>query len=228
METLAKLEPCVLTQFANSGTKLVHLGTPMDRAFETKLSALAVDILRAGSTAQSCWSLDASQANQSDPAKRWQVQLLSLPKTSPGHQKYHTPWPKYTPGLTVDGAVNQAARMAACPLYMDLGATVKILSAVASQLASIQAVVGHIFGNEQFTSKLRVCLRAFQSTQLLPNWTYLVAPLVVLSSAGWSQSHGRILLVIQWMITFGQTPHGWSFFGLWTTGVLPPFLHQGV
>eukprot|EP00438_Fugacium_kawagutii_P007437 Skav210446 [mRNA] locus=scaffold1297:157056:161039:+ [translate_table: standard] len=140
---------------------------------------------------------------------------------------------------SVDKIARESARLAVCPLFLDLVAQVDLLRQAATQLASFQAGVAKIFANERTESPDRV---PTLPGALVPQAPIQVPSEVVLDfSSVPCPSFARQLL--QWLLSLRWSPSAidpasrqiwsdtsflelfWAF--VWSTGVLPPFRHDG-
>eukprot|EP00438_Fugacium_kawagutii_P005711 Skav208065 [mRNA] locus=scaffold936:122039:130199:+ [translate_table: standard] len=139
----------------------------------------------------------------------------------------------------VDKIARESARLAICPLFLDLVAQVDLLRQAATQLASFQAGVAKIFANERTETPDR---EPSLPGDLVPQAPVQVPSEVVLDfSSVPCPSFARQLL--QWLLSLRWTPSAidpasrqiwsdtsflelfWAF--VWSTGVLPPFRHDG-
>eukprot|EP00438_Fugacium_kawagutii_P035419 Skav202009 [mRNA] locus=scaffold1829:120856:132547:- [translate_table: standard] len=139
----------------------------------------------------------------------------------------------------VDKIARESARLAICPLFLDLVAQVDLLRQAATQLASFQAGVAKIFANERPETPDR---EPSLPGDLVPQAPVQVPSEVVLDfSSVPCPSFARQLL--QWLLSLRWTPSAidpasrqiwsdtsflelfWAF--VWSTGVLPPFRHDG-
>eukprot|EP00438_Fugacium_kawagutii_P000813 Skav235098 [mRNA] locus=scaffold711:123242:131735:- [translate_table: standard] len=138
-----------------------------------------------------------------------------------------------------DKVARESARLAICPLFRDLVAQVDLLNQAATQLASYQAGVAKIFANEKIEPP---ACDPILPGDLLPQAAVRVPSEVVLDfSSVPCPSFARQLL--QWLLSLRWTPSAvdpvsrqiwsdtsflelfWAF--VWSTGVLPPFRHDG-
>eukprot|EP00438_Fugacium_kawagutii_P004973 Skav222404 [mRNA] locus=scaffold4422:467384:476455:+ [translate_table: standard] len=139
----------------------------------------------------------------------------------------------------VDKIARETAKQAVCPLFCDLVAQVDLLRQAATQLASFQAGVAKIFANEKIELPDR---EISLPGDLVPQEPIRVPPEVVLDlSSVPCPSFARQLL--QWLLALRWSPSAldpasqqlwsdtsylelfWAF--VWSTGVLPPFRHDG-
>eukprot|EP00438_Fugacium_kawagutii_P027430 Skav217156 [mRNA] locus=scaffold2621:360621:361364:- [translate_table: standard] len=140
----------------------------------------------------------------------------------------------------VDKVAREAVRSAICPLFVDLASQVDLLRQAATQLATFQAGVAKLFANEDFnfsprTSTLSSKLEPLAPLQVppafRPDLSAVPCPSFARDLASWFGN-------LQWtaiardpvsQVTWSDTSFlelFWSF--VWSTGVLPPFRHDGV
>eukprot|EP00438_Fugacium_kawagutii_P016749 Skav228882 [mRNA] locus=scaffold2395:202260:205295:+ [translate_table: standard] len=140
----------------------------------------------------------------------------------------------------VDKVAREASRSAICPLFSGLASQVDLLRQAAVQLATFQAGVAKLFANEDFTFSPRsstysgnlVPLAPLQLPSAFhPDLSAVPCPTFARDLASW-------LGTLQWTAS-ARDPSSdvlwtdtsflelfWAF--VWSTGVLPPFRHDGV
>eukprot|EP00438_Fugacium_kawagutii_P016812 Skav203771 [mRNA] locus=scaffold206:191880:212068:+ [translate_table: standard] len=139
-----------------------------------------------------------------------------------------------------DKVAKESARLAVCPLFTGLAAQVDLLRQAATQMATYQAGVAKMFANERVERSARVS--SLRDT-LVPQ-SPVCSPVSVdldlsaIPCPAFARQFLRWLLSLQWTAsaldpvaqsTWVDTSFlelFWAF--VWSTGILPPFRHDGV
>eukprot|EP00438_Fugacium_kawagutii_P007144 Skav235458 [mRNA] locus=scaffold2803:11858:16510:- [translate_table: standard] len=140
----------------------------------------------------------------------------------------------------VDKVAREGARSAICPLFSGLASQVDLLRQAAVQLATFQAGVAKLFANEDFTFSPRSSTFSSELVPLAPlqlpsafhpDLSAVPCPTFARDLASW-------LGTLQWTASARDPASDilwtdtsflelfWAF--VWSTGVLPPFRHDGI
>eukprot|EP00438_Fugacium_kawagutii_P015421 Skav221553 [mRNA] locus=scaffold1376:90100:92544:- [translate_table: standard] len=139
----------------------------------------------------------------------------------------------------VDKVAREAIRSAVCPLFVDLASQVDLLRQAATHLATFQAGVAKLFANEDFNFSPRASTLSGRLERLAPlqvppafcpDLSAVPCPSFARGLAAWFCSLRTAtardpVSHVTWSDT-SFLELFWSF--VWSTGVLPPFRHDGV